>query len=57
MSRPSTEKVGMSKNNAHLNFGFLFGLNNGIIDDPVVESEEIGIIDDPVVESMSHGNR
>ena len=28
-----THEEGMSKNNAILNFGFLFGLNNGLIDD------------------------
>ena len=32
VSRPATDEVGMSKNNTHLNFGFLFGLINGIID-------------------------
>ena len=33
VSRPSKDKAGMRKNNAHLNFGFLLGLINGIIDD------------------------
>jgi hypothetical protein len=36
VSRPSTDEEGaegMSKNNAILNFGFLFGLINGLIDD------------------------
>jgi hypothetical protein len=33
VSWPSKDEVGMSKNHAHLNFGFLFGLINGLIDD------------------------
>ena len=36
MSCPSKDEVGMSKNHAHLNFGFLFGLINGFIDDKLV---------------------
>jgi hypothetical protein len=33
VSRPSTDEEGMSKNNPILNFGLLFGLINGLIDD------------------------
>jgi hypothetical protein len=35
VSWPSKDEVGMNKNHAHLNFGFLFGLINGLIDDKV----------------------
>jgi hypothetical protein len=35
VSWSSKDEVGMSKNHAHLNFGFLFGLINGFIDDKV----------------------
>ncbi len=42
MSRPSTDEEGMSKNNAILNFGFLFGLINGLIDDKLCPT----VIDD-----------
>jgi hypothetical protein len=33
VSRPSTDEEGLSKNNAILNIGFLFGFMNGLIDD------------------------